>query len=331
MKASRLRFWICSVIAVAILLASGVVMRAQPQSKGRQPIQKTTGDESNAAFDQAVKLGDEARQADQLREALDHYATALKIRPSWKEGWWNTGAILYEQDHYTEARDAFRNLVSLDANNGPAWGMLGLCEFQTREYDRAIVSLLHGRSLGLGNNQELESVVRYHAALLYIHFEQFEIAFDVLSEFLRAGNDSPKVAQAFGLAILRMPYLETEIPSDRRELVLTAGRAGIGMAARRPEAAQAAFDQLMARYPNAPNVHYAYGVFLLNQDSDAALKEFKRELEISLSINLQWCKWLSSILSVTTTTRPCRWPKRPCSWRRKCFPRATYWAGSCCS
>src|SRR5262249_17800807 len=238
-------------------------------------------DQSNAAFDQAVKLGDEARQADQLREALDHYATALKIRPNWKEGWWNTGAILYEEDRYPEARDAFRNLVSLDADNGPAWGMLGLCEFQTREYDRAIISLLHGRSLKLSSNQELESVVRYHTALLYIHFEQFEIAFEVLSEFLRAGNDSPKVVQAFGLAILRMPYLDTEIPSDQRDPILPAGRAGIGMPSRRPEAAQAAFDQLLARYPTAPNVHYAFGVFLLNQDSDAALREFKRELEIS--------------------------------------------------
>lgn len=283
MKAARLSFGICSVLAVATLLVSGVVMsaQAQPKSKARQPVQNAAGGQSNAAFDTAVKLGDEARQADRLNEALDQYARALKIRPDWKEGWWNTGAILYEEDHYPEARDAFRKLVSLDANNGPGWGMLGLCEFQTREYDRAIVSLLHGRSLGLSSNQELESVVRYHAALLYIHFEQFEIAFDVLNEFLRAGNDSPKVVQAFGLAILRMPYLETEIPSEQRDLILLAGQAGLGMAARRPELAQAAFDQLMARFPNAPNVHYAYGVFLLNQDSDAALKQFKRELEIS--------------------------------------------------
>ena len=283
MKPLSFRFCICAMIAAATLLVSGVVKPAlaQPQSKGRQPAKNPTRDQSNAAFDKAVKLGDQARQADQLGEALDHYGTALKIRPDWKEGWWNTGAILYEEDHYTEARDAFRKLVSLDANNGPAWGMLGLCEFQTHEYDRAIVSLLHGRSLGLSSNQELESVVRYHAALLYIHFEQFEIAFDVLYEFLRAGNNSPKVVQAFGLAILRMPYLDNEIPADKQDLVLMAGQAAIGMASRRPEVAQAGFDQLMARYPNVPNVHYAYGVFLLNQDSDAALKEFKRELEIS--------------------------------------------------
>jgi len=283
MKVSRLRFWICSGIAVAILLVSGVVTDtpAQPQSKGRPSAQKTAREQSRASFDQAVKLGDAARQADQLREALDHYATALKIRPDWKEGWWNTGAILYEEDQYSTARDAFRNLVALDQNNGQAWGMLGLCEFRTREYDRAIVSLLRGRSLGLAGNRELESVVRYHAAMLYIHFEQFEIAFDVLGEFLRDGNDSPKVVQAFGLAILRMPYLDTEIPAEQRDMVLIAGQAGIGMATRRPETARVAFDQLMARYANAPNVHYAYGVFLLNQDADAALKEFKRELEIS--------------------------------------------------
>jgi tetratricopeptide (TPR) repeat protein len=283
MKFSRLGFAICSVIAVANLLVSGPLLRAQAQtqSKGKQSPQKTTRAQPNVAFDQAVKLGDEARQAAQLRVALDHYATALKIRPDWKEGWWNTGAILYEEDRYPEGRDAFRKLVALDPTNGPAWGMLGLCEFQTREYDRAIVSLLRARSAGLGANSELESVVRYHAALLYIHFEQFEIAFDVLSEFLRAGNDSPKVVQAFGLAILRMPYLDTEIPSAQRELVAMAGQAAIGMAARRPETAQAAFDQLMARYPNAPNVHYAYGVFLLNQDADAALAQFKRELEIT--------------------------------------------------
>ena len=271
------------MIAVATLFASGMTMcaQAQPGSKGRPPVQKPAGEQSNAAFDKAVKLGDEARQNNQLPAALDHYVTALKIRPEWKEGWWNTGAILYEEDRYADARDAFRNLVSLDAQNAQGWGMLGLCEFQTREYDRAIVSLLRGRSLGLGSNLELESVVRYHAALLYIHFEQFEIAFDVLSEFLRAGNDSPKVVQAFGLTILRKPYLESEIPDDQRELILIAGQAALGMASRRPEAAQTAFDQLFARYPNAPNVHYAYGVFLLNQDADAALKQFQRELEIS--------------------------------------------------
>ena len=282
MNPSRLRARICS-LAVTTLLASATIVCAQAprRSQSRQPPAKTTSDQSDAAFDQAVKLGNEARQAEQLPQALDQYTKALKIRPTWTEGWWNSGAILYEEDRYAEAREAFQKLLSLDPKNAAGWAMQGLCEFETREYDQAIVSLLRGRSLGLAKYQELESVARYHAALLYIHFEQFEIAYDVLTEFLKSGNDSPKVIEAFGLALLRMPFLASEIPPDKREEVLIAGRAAFNMAARRSDEARAAFDQLLSRYPNAPNVHYAIGVFLLNQDADAALKEFKRELDIS--------------------------------------------------
>jgi tetratricopeptide (TPR) repeat protein len=78
-----------------------------------------------------------------------------------------------------------------------------------------------------------------------------------------------------------MPFLANEIPPDKREQVTVAGRAGYYLAARRLEEAGVAFAELLSRYPNTPNVHYAYGVFLMNQDADAALKEFRRELEIS--------------------------------------------------
>lgn len=269
------------LVAIILLAAQGVV-RAQsaPRPKAKSPA-KTQTAQTTAAFDRAVKLGDEARLAGRLGEALDHYAKALQIRATWADGWWNVGAIFYEGDRYAEARDAFRNLVSLEPQRGPAWGMLGLCEFQTREYERAVVSLQRSRALGLAGNKELESVIRYHTALLYIRFEQYEIAYEILSEFLTVGNDSPKVIEAFGMALMRMPFLPNEIPPDKRELVLVSGRAGFNMAARRVDEARAAFDILLARYPDAPNVHYAFGVFLLNQDADAALKEFRRELEIS--------------------------------------------------
>jgi tetratricopeptide (TPR) repeat protein len=274
------------LVMVAVLLApaTGAYAQSTGRSKAnRAPASPQKSARPNAAFDQSVKAGDEARLAGRLDEALGHYAKALQVRPYWPDGWWYVGTILYEKDRYAESRDAFRNLVALEPNRGPAWGMLGLCEFQTREFERAVISLQRGRALGLGNNEQLQSVIRYHAALLYIRLEQFEIAYDILSEFVRVGNDSPKVVEAFGLAMLRMPFLANEIPPDKREQVLIAGRAGISMAARRMEEARASLDTLVARYPDAPNVHYAFGVYLLNQDADAALKEFSRELEISPS------------------------------------------------
>lgn len=284
MAVSLLSARIWSLTLAGLMFAS--VVGECAQSRGRTKAEQSrakpqTPARSNTTFEQVAKAGDEARLAGRLDEAIELYAKALQIRPNWAPGWWYVGAILYERDRYVEARDAFRNLVTLEPKRSTAWGMLGLCEFQTREYDRAVISLQRGRSLGLSDNKELEAVVRYHTALLYVRFEQFEIAYEVLSEFIRAGNESPKVIEAFGLTMLRMPFLPNEIPPDKREQILLAGQAGYHMAARRLNEARTAFDALLTRYPNAPNVHYAFGVFMMNQDADAALKEFRRELDIS--------------------------------------------------
>jgi tetratricopeptide (TPR) repeat protein len=272
------RLW--TLVLFATLLA--FPLNIQGQTKGRPAVKRQPpANTSDAGFNETVKKADQAREAGDLDAALDLYGKILQMRPKWAEGWWYAGTILYERDRYREARDAFRNLVALEPKRAHAWGMLGLCEYQTREYDRAVNSLQRGRSLGLTDNPEIERVVRYHTALLYNRFEQFEVAFDILSEFVREGRDSPKIIEACGLAMLRMAFLPNEIPPDKREQVLLAGRAGFDMVARRLDEARRAFSELLARYPDSPNVHYAHGVFLLKQDSDAALEEFRRELQIS--------------------------------------------------
>jgi len=269
-------------MSVAVLLACTGLGSAQSTHKTR-PTQRTEQTPANAQeqFERFVKLADEARLAARLDDAISLYGKALNIKPKWPNGWWYVGAIFYEKDLYPQASDAFQNLVALEPQRGPAWAMLGLCLFQTGDYERAATSLQRGKSLGVNDNSELAGVVLYHIGLLYIRFEYFENAFDTLAELLRAGNASPKVVEAFGLTMLRMPYLPKEMPAAQREKILIAGQAGINMAARRQDQARAAFDTLLAQYPNEPNVHYGFGVFMLSQDADIALKEFNRELEIS--------------------------------------------------
>jgi tetratricopeptide (TPR) repeat protein len=272
------------VAAFLVALVSSAPVWAQSTRKARpkqRPTQSRTGAESE--FDRFVKLADEARLSERLDEAISLYGQALKIKPKWPEGWWYIGAIFYQKDVYPPARDAFQNLVALEPKRGPGWAMLGLCQFQTGELQRAAISLERARSLGVRDNSELAVVVRYHTALLYIRFEYFENAYETLTEFTGAGNESAKVIEAFGLALLRMPMLPNEVPPTHREKILIAGRAGYSMAARRMEDARAAFDMLLSQYPNDPNVHYPYGVYMLAQDADLAMKEFKRELEISPS------------------------------------------------
>ena len=66
--------------------------------------------------------------------------------------------------------------------------------------------------------------------------------------------------------------LPNEVPPDRREMVLMAGRGSYMMATRKTAAAGKAFEALVARYPETPNVHYAYGVFLLMEQPDKAIE-----------------------------------------------------------
>jgi tetratricopeptide (TPR) repeat protein len=272
----------CVLILAAVLLTSATVDFAQKRKSNSMPRSAQQAQPNNdAEFDRVVKLADEARLAERFEEAVSLYGKALNLKPKWPDGWWYVGAIFYQKDLYPQARDAFQNLVALEPDRGPASAMLGLCLFQIGEYERAAVALQRARSLGVNDNSELARVVRYHTALVYIHFEYFESAYDVLTEFVRTGQESPKVIEAFGLTLLRMPSMPNNIPDDKREKVLVAGQAGYNMAARRLEQARAAFDTLLSRYPNDPNIHYAFGVYMMPQDADLAMKEFKRELEIS--------------------------------------------------
>jgi tetratricopeptide (TPR) repeat protein len=269
------------ILLLAFILGCSIVTPGQSASRPNgAPANAKTTSQQDAEFDRAVKLADEARLAGRLDDAIESYNNAMRMRPRWPDGWWYLGAILYEKDLYAPARDAFSNLVALDPKRGPAWGMLGLCQFQTREYEPAVTSLQRARSIGFDGNQELESVVRYHTTLLYIRFEQFEIAYQILLEFLRSGNSGPKIVEAFGLVILRLPFLPNEVPAEKREEVLLAGQAGIAMGARHLDEARKVFDTLVTNYPNDPNVHYSFGVFQLSQDADLALKELQRALEL---------------------------------------------------
>ncbi len=277
------RLFTVIALPVALLIvatAATAQSTRKPRSKTQTPPPQTSA-KNDADFDRFVKLADEARLAERFEDAVSLYGEALKLRPKWSEGWWYVGAIFYQKDLYSQARDAFQNLAALEPTRGPAWAMLGLCQFQTGDFEKSVMALQRARAQGVNDDTELASVVRYHTALLYIHFELFESSYEVLSEFMRVGNDSPKIIEAFGLTILRMPYLPKDIPAAQREKILIAGQAGYSMAARRQPQARAAFDMLLTRYPNDPNIHYPFGVFMLSQDADVALKEFKRELEIS--------------------------------------------------
>jgi tetratricopeptide (TPR) repeat protein len=236
---------------------------------------------SATAFEQLTQRAAEARQAEKLDDAIKLYQQAVKQKPNWLEGWWSLGTIYYQLDRYNEGRDAFKRLVAFAPKGGVGWAFLGLCEFQLKDYDNALAHLLRGRELGLGKDSEIAAVAFYHTGILLNRAGQFELAFAVLSQAAKLQSENRAMFEALGLTLLRMPYLPTETPSAKREVVLKTGRAGFYMAAEQRTQAAQEFNELLAVFPNEPNVHYAHGIFLMRDAPDEGLKAFEKELQIS--------------------------------------------------
>src|ERR1700691_1581243 len=232
-------------------------------------------------FEHISNAAAEARAQNHIPAAIGLYRQAVKLRPSWTEGWWFLGELLYDQDKYPEARDALRRLASLDPTTSPGLALLGLCEYETKEYGRALDHINEARRLGLGDDPQANRVVLYHAVLLFTRFQQYESALQVLEKVLKAGGTGPDLTEAAGLAGLRRPILPQDVPAGDKDLIDQAGRAVCAAAAKQPAEAQKYFAELLANYPKAANVHYLYGSFLLGTDEDAGLREFQKELELN--------------------------------------------------
>ena len=255
--------------------AQAPVQKAAPAAKERKPAPTA----SSPQFDQLVKAATAARQAEHWEDAVDLYTRIVKLRRDYAEGYWYQGAALYQLDRFQECRDSFRKVIRFSPKNGSAYAFLGLCEFGVKNYDRALEHLMQSRTLGVAD-KDLGGVARYHAGIIMTRIQQYSQALQTLGEFALEGNDNPRIIEAMGIAALRMAMLPNEVPADRREMVLMAGRGSYMMATRMTAAAGKAFEALVARYPETPNIHYAYAVYLLIEQPAKAIEEFKRELEI---------------------------------------------------
>ena len=234
-----------------------------------------------STFDALAKQAADAREAGRLEEAAALYRRAVEGRADWNEGLWYLGSVLYELDRHAEALDPFAKLLARQPEHAGAAGMKGLCEFHTGKHEDALRSLLRARTLGIAKTPGIASVVRYHAGILLTKFGEFEIGYVVLGEFATEGSESPRVIEAFGLNLLRVPVLPADIDAARRPMVQIAGQAAFAMAARRMAAAALSYDELVNKYGTTSNVHYARGVFRLTESADLAISDFKQEIVVT--------------------------------------------------
>lgn len=240
--------------------------------------------QTDPAFEKLSKAAERARTENHDADAIQLYQQALSLRPEWQEGLWYLSTLLYEKERYAEARDLLRQFVTRKPDTGPGWALLGLSEFQTREYPRSLDHLQRAMAVGMGDRRDMAQSVFYFVAVLLTRFERYDESMNLLMAMVKSGERTDLLVEPVGLATLRLPLLPAEVPGDRREMIHMAGKGALAVEAQQQAEAEKLFSGIVAAYPDEPGVHFLYGAFLFSDvRPEDGIHEMKRELEISPS------------------------------------------------
>jgi predicted Zn-dependent protease len=230
------------------------------------------------------KLAQQEGESGQTAAAIRDYERVLELRPEWKEGWWNLAALQYSDNRFADAEPTLQHVVKFAPNLGVAWSLLGLSEFENKNFADALIHLEKAQSLGIKDDAEIERVSNYHLALLLIRAGKFQRASDLLLASFGGGQMSEQLKIALGLATLRIALLPEEIDPSQEALVLAAGgvaSAGIETLDR--------FPALLQTYPDVPYLHYSYGLSLAKAGRDKqAISLMHEETVVSPESALPW-------------------------------------------
>ena len=251
---------------------------------------QTSAPKSTSAFQDVARRADAAREADEIPTAIKLYEEAVRLNPTWQEGWWYLGSLQYDGNQYAKAAPALRRLTALNPKMSAACALLGLSEFETREYRQAFSHLK--RAHELGNTPELAHVADYHLALLFNVRGEFEMARSLLSKLVVQNVNSEDVQVGLGLSLLRVPLLPAQLDPSKDALIHDAGTIGGFLALKEYERADPAFRDLLKKYPSAPFAHYAYGAMLASRGKEEAAEEqFRQETAITPESGLAYMEW----------------------------------------
>ncbi len=245
------------------------------------PVNAQAPAKSGATFAALSAQADAAREAGRLADAATLYRRALAKRPDWGDGWWSLGTILYDQDSYALAAAAFRRLLAIDAKNGTANLMLGLCEYQLNRDDSALSHIRRAKTLGVQADEQLVRVLHYHEGMLLLRKGRFDDAIEATKPLVEKGVASDELDALLGASVLLLRPEDLPRPNaPELQIVLRAGRAERNRLGQQWDAANAGYAALAQEFPVFPNVHYAFGRFLLALERpEEAIEQFTREIE----------------------------------------------------
>jgi tetratricopeptide (TPR) repeat protein len=238
--------------------------------------------DSEGRFEVLVQKAAAAQAAGQMDATVTYYQRALALRPEWEEGWRNLGTLHYASARYADAVAALKNAVAINAHNGNAWALLGLSEFETKDYKNSLIHLERGHDLGFAGNAAALQVARYHLAVLLNRNGGFDRATELLTPESGSGPLEEQVKFVLGMALLRIPLLPDELDHANDALVRLAGETAALLTESKYDQAFSRFQQLFKMNSRTPYLHYAYGCALASVSRyDEAEEQLVEETKIT--------------------------------------------------
>lgn len=238
---------------------------------------------ASTSFDDLAAQAAAARDRQDISLAIALYRRAEELRPDWVEGWWNIGLLSYKTGQPAPAIEALNRLLAIAPTATPAIALRGLSEFETGAYDDALRDLEQGVSQGAASDQGPGPILRYRLGLLLTRAGRFPEAMAQYKALARSHEADRDLCVAIGMAGMRVPSLPAHLNPQEQEFYETAGRAGYAMLAGDNNGAEVLFQQLFARYPSIPNLHYFYGMLLFPNDGEMASAQFQKEITVDPS------------------------------------------------
>ena len=235
-------------------------------------------------FDAVARQAEATRSASQVPDAIRLYREATRLNPAWSDGWWYLGSLYYDQDRFSEAGLALQHIQNNPKYRGSAHAFLGLCEYETGQYDDALEQFLAWARADSPGTRELRDAGFYHFALLLARDGRFTESLAEITWLVQRLGDNAELTEAMGLASLRMRYLPENYPPELRERIWLAGKAALyaQMLPRQFERADEFAARLESRYSGEPEVHAVRAVLYgLEEKNTEAELEYREELKIS--------------------------------------------------
>lgn len=262
-----------------------------------QAVESPSDTSAAAGFEELSHRAAEAQRAGNQDLAMQSYQEALRVRPDWDEGRWNLAMLDYSAGRYREAISELKNWLQRKPELGTGWAVMGLCEFEIKDYGNALLHLEQGAELGLGGSPESVRLAKYRLAMLLNRDGQFERAMETIAGEPGSGPLAKEIEFVLGMALLHMRLLPEQVETPQIHLVQTAGEIAGFLQNSKYDEAFPKFQALLKEHPSAPFLHYAYGTALaaLSQYDEAEI-QLRKEAQISPTSELPYVRLASLAL-----------------------------------